>query len=168
MSERSIKDFFLANKKTKTIESTESTDVNQAVTSASSSIKGKEKRFYNTKWEIDYPWLYFDKQRNGAFCNVELEKLALVALKNPVYNQIVSQSFEECKINRTNVSHLFRSVYLLVKEEIAHATKYEPLIKRLLMKSSGHFKIGLMQVMIVQHIRVKLQLVCFYVALQKF
>lgn len=141
---------------------------------------------YNTKWEADYPWLYFDNQRFGAFCklcekhvindsalfassrgifvktpfqnyknalgkdgklnkhtysashirSVELEKLALVALKNPVYNQILNQNSEECKINRKHLSYLFRSVYFLVKEEIAHTTKYEPLIKRLIVKTS--------------------------------
>jgi len=59
----------------------------------------------------------------------------LVALKNPVYNQILNQNSEECKINRKHLFYLFRSVYFLVKEEIAHTTKYEPLIKRLIVKS---------------------------------
>ena len=60
----------------------------------------------------------------------------MVSLKNPVYNQILNQNSEECKINRKHLSYLFRSVYFLVKEEIAHTTKYEPLIKRLIVKSS--------------------------------
>jgi hypothetical protein len=25
-----------------------------------STKKGKEKIFYNKKWEIDFPWIYFD------------------------------------------------------------------------------------------------------------
>ncbi|KAL4119988.1 hypothetical protein QTP88_012738 [Uroleucon formosanum] len=152
--------------------------------------KGKEKRFYNKKWENDFPWLYFDVQRNGAFCklcekhavndsvllkstggvfiktpfnnfkkalgkdgklnkhndsashirSIEQERLTLVFSKNPVYCQILNQSSEECKINRKHFSLLFRSIYFLAKEEIAHTTKYEPLIKRLIMKSSESFE----------------------------
>uniref|UniRef100_A0A2S2PJ55 Zinc finger protein n=1 Tax=Schizaphis graminum TaxID=13262 RepID=A0A2S2PJ55_SCHGA len=202
MSKRSIKDYFSSNKKTKIVDSTDSININQDIVTnsstednlpenpvtltSSSSKQGKVNRLYNTKWEADYPWLYFDNQRFGAFCklcekhvindsalfassrgifvktpfqnyknalgkdgklnkhtysashirSVELEKLALVALKNPVYNQILNQNSEECKINRKNLSYLFRSVYFLVKEEIAHTTKYEPLIKRLIVKSS--------------------------------
>lgn len=72
--------------------------------------------------------------------SIEQERLTLVFSKNPVYCQILNQSSEECKINRKHFSLLFRSIYFLAKEEIAHTTKYEPLIKRLIMKSSESFE----------------------------
>ncbi|CAI6357068.1 unnamed protein product [Macrosiphum euphorbiae] len=195
MSKRKITDFFSQNKITKTSEPQDShhdtidTDLDELPTPTYTK-KGKEKRFYNKKWENDFPWLFFDVQRNGAFCklcekhavndsvlltstggvfiktpfnnfkkalgkygklnkyndsashirSIEQERLTLVFSKNPVYCQILNQSSEECKINRKHFSLLFRSIYFLAKEEIAHTTKYEPLIKRLIMKSSESFE----------------------------
>ncbi|KAF0773511.1 zinc finger protein 862-like [Aphis craccivora] len=99
---------------------------------ANSLKQGKVNRLYNTKWEADYPWLYFDNHSRRIFVktpfqnyenalgkdgklnkhiyssshirSVELEKLALVALKNPVYNQILNQNFEESD-ESTNINN---------------------------------------------------------------
>lgn len=37
---------------------------------AKSPIKGKQKRFYNNKWKINYPWFYLDNNHDGAFCKL--------------------------------------------------------------------------------------------------
>lgn len=43
---------------------------NQSTLASSSKNKRVSTRNYNIIWESDYPWLYFDSHRDGAFCKL--------------------------------------------------------------------------------------------------
>ncbi|KAF0753047.1 zinc finger protein 862-like [Aphis craccivora] len=149
MSKRKITDFFSQNKITKTSEpqdfhhDTIDTDLDELLTPTSTKKGGV---FIKTPLNNFKKALGKDGKLNkhndsaSHIRSIEQERLTLVFSKNPVYCQILNQSSEECKINRKHFSLLFRSIYFLAKEEIAHTTKYEPLIKRLIMKSSESFE----------------------------
>lgn len=66
--------------------------------------------------------------------SVELENCRLQAAGNPIYNQILNQNIEETKSNRQSFIVLLTGLYYLCKEEIAHTTKYESLVNRVLRK----------------------------------
>lgn len=110
--------FFLQNKITKTSEPYDShqdtidTDLDELPTPIFTK-KGKEKKFYNKKWENDFPWLYFDVQRNGAFCKL-CEKRAVndsvlltstggVFIKTP-FNNFKKALRKDGKLNKHNDS----------------------------------------------------------------
>lgn len=62
-------------------------------------------------------------------------------MKKPFHTQIVQQSESEIlQSNRKSLKILLRGLYLLVKEEIAHTTKYKSLIESIFDKLNNDFK----------------------------
>ncbi|KAJ8705417.1 hypothetical protein PYW08_012463 [Mythimna loreyi] len=73
--------------------------------------------------------------------SVEMESLRRQAMKKPIHAQIIQHSVDsEKEWNRKGLKILLRGLYFLVKEEIAHTTKYESLIESILDKTNGEFK----------------------------
>ncbi|KAF5300621.1 hypothetical protein FQA39_LY11082 [Lamprigera yunnana] len=70
----------------------------------------------------------------------ELENLRRQAMKNLIHTQIIQQSNSEKKLNRRGLMILLRGLYYLVKEEIAHTTKYGSLIENILDNMNGEFQ----------------------------
>ena len=72
--------------------------------------------------------------------SVEMEMLKISALKRPIHQQLLVESEEQKNINRNSLALLIRSAYFLIKEEIAHTTKYESLISNVVAKCTSDFE----------------------------
>ncbi|KAF0756154.1 zinc finger protein 862-like, partial [Aphis craccivora] len=72
--------------------------------------------------------------------SIEMEKIKNNAMKKPIHTQIVQQSDSEIQLNRKSLKILLRGLYFLVKEEIAHTTKYGSLIESIFDKLNDDFK----------------------------
>lgn len=72
--------------------------------------------------------------------SVEMENLRRQAMKKPIHAQIIQQSEGEKELNRKGLKILLRGLYFLIKEEVAHTTKYESLIESILDKMNDEFK----------------------------
>ncbi|BFZ04961.1 hypothetical protein BsWGS_08000 [Bradybaena similaris] len=72
--------------------------------------------------------------------SVQMETLRMQAMKKPIHTQIIQQSESERDLNRKGLKTLLRGLYFLVKEEVAHTTKYESLIESILDQLSDDFK----------------------------
>jgi len=69
-----------------------------------------------------------------------MENLKNKAMKKPIHTQIILQSESERELNRKILKILLRGLYYLVKEEVAHTTKYESLIECILDKLNDDFR----------------------------
>ena len=49
---------------------TEKTEINSADIEATKKIHGKQFRFFNEKWIIDYPWIHLPDSKKKLFCYI--------------------------------------------------------------------------------------------------
>ncbi|GLV40243.1 hypothetical protein CBL_07161 [Carabus blaptoides fortunei] len=73
--------------------------------------------------------------------SVQMETVRRQAIKKPIHTQLIQESEKEVNLNRKCLKTLLRGLYFLVKEEVAHTTKYKSLIENILDKLSNEFKI---------------------------
>lgn len=72
--------------------------------------------------------------------SVEMENMKNRAMKKPIHTQIVQQSENEREFNRKSLNIFSQGLHFLVKNEVAHTTKYEILIESILGTLNDNFK----------------------------